>query len=65
MTTQPFDAHTARARGWRTPDWWPTEACPAGVAYGDDPFAEPPRYLGHVVNWCPGEGRAYVQSFRY
>jgi hypothetical protein len=60
-----FDAHTAAARGWIVPEWWPNKVCPGGVTYNDDPFAEPPTFSEYVINWCPTEGRAYIQHFDY
>lgn len=60
-----FDAHTASARGWTLPDWWPAKPCAGGVTYNDDPFAEPPTHSDVVLNWCPREGRAYIQRFDY
>jgi hypothetical protein len=53
-----FDAHTARERGWTVPEWWPSKPCRKGVTYDGD-FPE------NVVNWCPTEGRAYIQHFDY
>ncbi len=58
-----YDAHTVADRGWPTPDWWPTKPCPGGISSNDDPWAEPPSLSDHVINWCPVEGRAYIQFF--
>lgn len=60
-----FDAHTASARGWSVPDWWPGKPCPGGVTYNDDPFADPPVHSDIVLSWCPRQKRAYVQRFDY
>lgn len=60
-----FDAHTASARGYTLPDWWPAKPCADGVTYNDDPFADPPTHSDIVLNWCPREARAYVQRFDY
>ncbi len=60
-----FDAHTVSARGRTVPDWWPTDACPDGVTYNDDPWADPPTHSDIVLNWCPRFRRAYVQRFDY
>ena len=65
MAKTPFDAHTDDERGWPTPDWWPKRPCPSGVTYRAEPFANPPRILNYVINWCPSEGKAYVQHFDY
>lgn len=65
MDKGPFDAHTAKARGWETPEWWPTTPCADGVTYQGDGFGNPQSRLDYVINWCPAESRAYVQVFDY
>lgn len=57
-----FDAHTAAARGWLVPDWWPKTACAGGVTYSADTSAP---WSDTTVNWCPREGRAYLQRYDY
>ena len=65
MKPSEFDGHTAKARGWSVPEWWPTNACRGGVTYNDDPWADPPTYAEYTLNWCPAEEKAYVQRFNY
>lgn len=65
MKLSEFDAHTASARGWRVPDWWPNAPCEGGVTYHDDPFADPPSTANYTLSWCPQEQKAYVQRFDY
>jgi hypothetical protein len=65
MRPSDYDGHTADARGWQVPTWWPTTACRGGTTYNSNPADRSPGNWSYVVNWCPAQKLAYVQHFDY